>query len=203
MPERRYDDDEVALILSRAVEAAADGPERAHGKGLTLADLKEIGAEAGIAVSRIEVAARALDVRRDPPETGSVMGMRTTVQLERVVPMGLQPEHLPQFLDLIRNEFARQGIVEEVLGGFEWRARSGTGGRYVSIQTEGHQTRIRVLGNYRAGLMACALGVGPILTGRDRSPRRGPGCGHGRCCRARGAGGRSLRAPPLEACLQP
>ena len=53
MPERRYGDDEVALIPSRAVEAAADGPDRMPGKGLTLVELKEIGAEAGIAVSRM------------------------------------------------------------------------------------------------------------------------------------------------------
>ena len=164
MTERRYDDDEVALILHRAVETTADGSEREPGKGLTLADLKEIGAEAGIAVAGIERAARTLDVRADSPATGAVLGMPTTVQLERVVPVRLKDEHLPQLLDLIRSELARQGIVEEVLGGFEWRARSGTGGRYVSIRSEGEQTRIRVLGNYRDGLLGCTLGVGPIMT---------------------------------------
>ena len=164
MTERRYDDDEVALILHRAVDTAADGSEREPGKGLTLADLKEIGAEAGIAVAEIERAARTLDVREDPAATGAVLGMPTTVQLERVVPVRLEDEHLPQLLDLIRSELARQGIVEEVLGGFEWRARSGTGGRYVSIRSEGEQTRIRVLGNYRDGLLGCTLGVGPIMT---------------------------------------
>ncbi len=164
MTERRYDDDEVALILHRAVEATTTNPERAPGMGLSLGELKEIGAEAGISRAGIEMAARTLDVREDPPATGSILGFRTTVQLERVVPVRLDAEHLPQLLDLIRNEFARQGIVEEVLGGFEWRARSGTGGRYVSIRSEGDQTRIRVLGNYRDGLLACTLGVGPVMT---------------------------------------
>ncbi len=70
--------------------------------------------------------------------------------------------HLPKLLDVIRRELARQGIIEEVLGGFEWRARGGLGGRYVSIRPEGDQTRIRVLGNYRDGVMALTLGVGPI-----------------------------------------
>ena len=164
MVERRYDDDEVALILHRAVEATADGSEREPGKGLTLAELKEIGAEAGISRTEIDMAAWTLDVREDPPETGAVLGLPTTVQLERVVPVRLEDEHLPQLLDLIRSELARQGIVEEVLGGFEWRARSGTGGRYVSIRSEGDQTRIRVLGNYRDGLLGCTLGAGPIMT---------------------------------------
>ncbi len=63
---------------------------------------------------------------------------------------------------MIRRELARQGVVEEVLGGFEWRARSAMGGRYVSIRPEDDQTRIRVLGNYRDGVMGLTLGVGPL-----------------------------------------
>ena len=109
MTERRYDDDEVALILHRAVEATTTSPERAPGMGLTLAELKEIGAEAGISRTGIEMAARTLEVREDPPATGAVLGLPTTVQLERVVPVRLDDEHLPQLLDLIRSEFARQG----------------------------------------------------------------------------------------------
>jgi hypothetical protein len=75
----------------------------------------------------------------------------------------LERDHLPQLLDVIRHEFARQGIVEEVLGDLEWKARSAMGGRYVSIRSEREHTRIRVFGNYRDGLMVSALGGGPIL----------------------------------------
>lgn len=53
MTERRYGEEEVALILHRAVEAAATDQESGAGAGLTLAELKEIGAEAGIDASRI------------------------------------------------------------------------------------------------------------------------------------------------------
>ena len=92
-----------------------------------------------------------------------ILGLPPTVQIERVVPAKLDADLLPQLLDLIRSEFARQGIVEEVLGGFEWRARSVMGGRYVSIRGEGDTTRVRVLGNYRDGLLTFAFGPGPIL----------------------------------------
>ena len=78
--------------------------------------------------------------------------MPTTVQPDRVIPVRLEQEHLPLLLDVIHPEFARQGIGEEVLEGLEWRARS-----------EGDQTQIHVLGNYRDGLLASTLGLGPIL----------------------------------------
>ena len=178
MSERRYDDEEVGLILRRAVEAGekpaeTDGDE--SGRGLTLTDLREIGAEAGIDEARIDEAASWLaGVPR--PEHGrrrggisgmaaaarTAIGMPPTVQMERVVRVRMDPESLPELLDVIRTEFARQGIVEEVLGGFEWRASDELGGRYVSIRPEGDRTRIRVLGNYRNGLMVMGFGVGPI-----------------------------------------
>lgn len=162
MAERRYSDEEVALILRRAVDPAADGSEGEQGRGLTLAELKEIGTEAGIDATRIETAAGSLTLRRPRPVTGVVLGMPTTVQLDRRVSAPLTRERLPELLNLIRTEFARQGIVEEVLGGFEWRARSAMGGRYVSIRPEGNGTRIRVLGNYRDGMLGLGAGVGPV-----------------------------------------
>lgn len=175
MIERRYDDEEVGLILRRAVEArektapVGDDP----GKGLTLAELREIGAEAGIDAARIDEAASSLVETGDHGQVAgsglsmvatarTALGVPPTVQMERVVQARLDPTRLPELLDLIRTEFSRQGIVEEVLGGFEWRASDELGGRYVSIRPEGDQTRIRVLGNYRNGLMVMAFGVGPI-----------------------------------------
>lgn len=163
MTERRYDEEEVALILHRAVEASATEHDSASGGGLTLVELKEIGAEAGIDASRIEAAAKGLAIRRFDPATPSSMGFPPTEQIERVVAGKLDPDHLPHLLDLIRNEFARQGIVDEVLGGLEWRASSVMGGRYVSIRREGDATRVRVLGNYRDGLLVFGLGLGPML----------------------------------------
>lgn len=175
MIERRYDDEEVGLILRRAVEArekaapVGDDP----GKGLTLAELREIGAEAGIDAARIDEAASSLVETGDREQVAgrglsmvtaarSALGMPPTMQMERVVQARLDPKRLPELLDVIRTEFSRQGIVEEVLGGFEWRASDELGGRYVSIRPEGDRTRIRVLGNYRNGLMVMTLGVGPI-----------------------------------------
>ncbi len=163
MSERRYDDDEVAVILHRAAEVAATDRDRGADGGLTLAELKEIGAEAGIDASRIEEAAKEMAVRRGEPPPPLPVGFSPTEQLERLVPGRLDPKTLPQLLDLIRTEFARHGIVEEVLGGMEWRASSVMGGRYVSIRRDGDATRVRVLGNYRDGLLVFGFGPGPML----------------------------------------
>ena len=166
MSERRFDEKQVALILQRATEAAAAEGERDDAKksGLTLADLKEIGAGAGIEPSRIEEAVRALARPTASASAGSAPGFSLTVQMEEVVPVPIDEERLPHLLDIIRSELTRQGIVEEVLGGFEWKARSAMGGRYVSIRMEeGNSTRIRVFGNFRDGLLTFALGPGPIL----------------------------------------
>lgn len=162
MTERRYNEDEVALILRSAVDVRAGDATASPSDGLTLTELKEIGAEVGLDGGSIERAARALDTRERTPPTARLLGQPTTAQYERVVPIRLGEKHLPHLLDTIRSEFARQGVVDEVLGGFEWRARSGMGGRYVSIRPEGDQTRIRVLGNYRDGLLATLLGAGPL-----------------------------------------
>lgn len=176
MSERRYDDEEVGLILRRAVESgekagvAGDEP----GRGVTLAELQEIGAEAGIDVARIDEAASWLAEAGDQRKRAasglpamvaaarSVIGLPPTVQMERVVQARLDPKRLPELLDVIRAEFSRQGIVQEVLGGFEWQASDELGGRYVSIRPEGDRTRIQALGNYRNGLMVMTFGVGPI-----------------------------------------
>ena len=52
MTERRYNEDEVALILRKAVDAGADDRATATGKGISLSELKEIGIEVGIDAAR-------------------------------------------------------------------------------------------------------------------------------------------------------
>ena len=129
---------------------------------MTLSELKEIGVEAGIDAARIEKAARSLDRGDQRPLTRSVLGAPTTVRLDRFVPVRLEGQHLPQLLDVIRDEFARQGSVVEVLGGIEWKAMDGFGTCHVSIRPQGEQTRIRVLGDYRDVMQLWTV-VGGVL----------------------------------------
>lgn len=87
MPERRYDDKEIAAIF----RAAADSPtlpsrEVPRDEGLTLAELQTIGREVGIAPGAVADAAHALDVRGGAQSRtflGLPIGVSRTVNLNR------------------------------------------------------------------------------------------------------------------------
>lgn len=87
MPDRRYDDQEVAAIF----RAAAEGPsslaqQPSHDDGLTLAELRSIGREAGLDEAEVERAARVLDLRvarSDRSLLGLPIGVSRSVDLGR------------------------------------------------------------------------------------------------------------------------
>jgi hypothetical protein len=152
MPERRYDDKEVALILKRATETSAAG----LGEGLTLEQLKVIAAEAGIDPEAVSTAAGSLEnQRRTSPGTATTRSVAP--QHERMVEGRVQPEDMPELLAAIRRMMGRQGVVTTEFDGVQWRARDAAGGRYISIQPQGDTTAIRGLGNFRDGAAFSAL----------------------------------------------
>src|SRR5258705_9053308 len=86
MPDRRYNDKEIAAIFRAATDGPADPqPEVPRDEGLTLADLQAIGREVGIAPDAIVRAAQGLDVRRGAARTflGLPLGVARTVNLNR------------------------------------------------------------------------------------------------------------------------
>jgi uncharacterized membrane protein YccC len=87
MPDRRYNDKEIAAIFRTATETPQtlqhDVP---RDEGLTLADLQAIGREVGIAPEAVAQAAQALDVRLDARSRtflGLPVGVSRTVNLNR------------------------------------------------------------------------------------------------------------------------
>lgn len=159
MPERRYDDKEVALILKRATETSAAG----LGEGLTLEQLKVIAAEAGIDPEAVSTAADSLESQR-PVQPGTAITRSVAPQYERVVEGRLRTEDMPELLAAIRRMMGRQGVVTTEFDGVQWRARDAAGGRYISIQPQGERTAIRGLGNFRDGAAFSAL-IGGTLGG--------------------------------------
>src|SRR4051794_40505284 len=64
MADRRYNDDEIAEIFQKASESPqGTSLQRSGEEGLTLAELQEIGREAGISPEAVDRAARSLEVR--------------------------------------------------------------------------------------------------------------------------------------------
>lgn len=123
MAERRYDEDEIREILTRATELAAEpgdgsGPPvlteesrspSAH--GLTLAELEDVGGEVGIPPARIAEAAAALDRSGSPPPARTHFGIPIraahTVTLSRM----LTEAEWDRFVVRLRDTFQATGQV--------------------------------------------------------------------------------------------
>jgi hypothetical protein len=157
MTEKRFNDEEVSLILSRALEA---DPGRAD-SGLTLAQLKEIAVEVGVDPSRIESAALTVQADRmaaDPRRSGA----RTSTRYEVDVEGEIDRERYADLLRIIRAHMGRQGVVTEEFGGMTWKARDYFGGRYVTVTSEGGRTHVEALGNFRDGALVTGSAGGTI-----------------------------------------
>jgi hypothetical protein len=159
MSERRYSDDEVALILRKATEAGAPSGRSRDGDGMTLEELQGIGREVGIAPAAIAAAARHVAMVRIQ-ETGGLLGASATPRYEVTVPGKASPEKLGDAVAVVRRAMGRQGLVRAEFGGLEWQARDMLGGRYVSLQPGADGTHIRVFGNFRDGAFLTGVASG-------------------------------------------
>ena len=160
---RRFDDEEVSLILRRAAELqeaqAAPGRE-----GMTLADLEDVAREAGLDPAL---------VRRAAAEVGSgggsgagaatgtggmlsggnaFLGAPTVLRAERIVDGELATAEFEPLLDEIRRTFNDVGSFSTLGRTLAWRSSPGPHGRHsgggrqvnVTVVVRGGQTGIRV-----------------------------------------------------------
>jgi len=151
MTDTRFNDEEVSLILRRALEAdtsASDG-------GLTLSQLREIAAEVGIDPAQIDSAALAVQSNRIQGRQSRI-GVRTSTRYDVEVDGEVDRERYADLLRVIRGAMGRQGVVSEEFGGLEWRAQDAFGGRYVTVRSEKGRTRVEALGNFRDGALVSA-----------------------------------------------
>jgi len=156
--ERRYDEEEVALILRNAIDPAHRGPTESS-QGLTLAEVKEIAAEVGIDAKVVEAAATALEIR-STRTAHPLLGAPMTYQYEQWVDGRISAEDYADLMLAIRRVMQRHGIANTDRGELDWRARGGLGGRYVTVRPSGDRTLVRVMGNFRDGATALFMGGG-------------------------------------------
>ncbi len=163
MSERRFSDEEVAIILREASEAQEPGPGAGGGGGLTLPQLREIAEEVGLDPLQVEAAASRL-VRHRSGGLVPFFGTPVAPEFEREIPGELGAGDVAELVTTIRKVLGRRGIASAELGAFEWRAQDPMGGRYVSVLPKGGSTRLRIFGNFRDGLALLTLGGGAALT---------------------------------------
>lgn len=105
MAERTYHEHEIAALLERAAERQAVAARRTQRPGLTLAELEQVAAEAGIDPAHLRAAAAELD---DPgrPLVGRRSGTSATHNyVERWVPGELTPEAWEDVVAELRHRY--------------------------------------------------------------------------------------------------
>lgn len=152
MPERRYNDDEVAAIFARASEEEQANTQLVRSsEGLTLADLQEIGREAGLAPERVAKAAQSLEQIPQPTTAkflGLPLGVAKTVRIER----RLTDAEWERLVVDLRDTFDARGSVRTDGSFRQWS----NGNLQVLVEPDGEGQRIRfktMKGDARALLM--------------------------------------------------
>src|SRR4051794_23535845 len=113
MTERRFNEEEVAAIFARATEvdqATRGQPALAPSQGMTLAELQEIGREAGIAPELVRQAAATLN-QRGSEVTRRLIGLPIGVGATAVLERRLSDAEWERFVGDLRQTFDATGRV--------------------------------------------------------------------------------------------
>jgi hypothetical protein len=168
--ERKFNDEEVALIIKRAAELQqTEQTEQDTSSALSLTEVEEIAREAGIDPKLIRRAAVGLDQPAQTNRPSPWIGAPTRIVFERVVDGEIPVEEFESLIAEIRRTFGDNGLPSVLGRSLAWS--SGIGGRRrssgrhvdVSVVTRGGITTIRVeeeLRNLAGALFGGIVGGG-------------------------------------------
>lgn len=175
MPANRFNEDEAAAIFARAAEAEAAGRQPASAAGgMTLAELQEIGREAGLepeAVAHAAASLRRTGVAGTAPAPTFLtvpVGVTRTVLLERP----LSDDEWGELVTQLRATFNAGGRVSSHGKFREWRngnlrisAAPRADGYQVEMRTsKGSARSLMTTGGIMAGISGALMTVG-VVTG--------------------------------------
>jgi hypothetical protein len=129
---RRYSDAEVRLLLERAARSPVGQPPTRRQRGLTLAEIEEAAAEAGIDVDRLRHAARTLDVETALQARGiaaRLAGAPLRLRQERTLPFEIDAATLGSLAHVLATLVDDPGEASMVGTTFTWRSSRSTGRR--------------------------------------------------------------------------
>ena len=183
-PSRRYSDEEVQRLLTRAAELESQGislPARVSGP--SLAEIEAIASEAGINPDLIRQAARELDspsggVTVLTPQSSAFLGAPTVFELERTVPGEAPQSVLERLVPLIQR--AADGVGHPALLGktLTWQAQDASKMRTLQVSASVGRGETRLSIEERYGAMAGAY-FGGIMGGGGTGLGLGVGFGVG------------------------
>ncbi|MBT8396794.1 MAG: hypothetical protein HKO65_03050 [Gemmatimonadetes bacterium] len=165
--ERRYSDEEFAVILRTASETPEALPPTLppdSQDGLTLSEITEIAQEVGIDPEKVSRAAALLP----PSETSALtklIGGGPRYRMECTAQGAVPTEELRRVVEVARTTTGIQGETREVLGGVEWTGSTGTTGYGVSVTPRGDETHLQASANHTEVMAGIYGGVGMGVMG--------------------------------------
>lgn len=166
--DRRYSEDEIAAIFKQAAEAQESARQHlSQGEGLTLAELQQIGQEAGITPAFIARAAAAVDHTGPAARPTTYLGLPVSVARTVELPGSFSDADWERLVVDLRETFQATGKVRRDGSLREWR--NGNLHALIEPTEAGHRLHLRTLkGNARTalfgGLLFFAFGLAMILT---------------------------------------
>ncbi len=157
MPERRFDDKEVAQILGRASAEQAESSDVASAMGVTLAELQRIAEEVGIRPGRIEVAAKELDQKRQV----RVEKANDSLLVEQTVPGEITEEIWEQFISEGRGFAGKAGQASLNGKVHEWQCSNETESVLITATSRNGRIGIKVLAD-SAGYTGVLSAIGVV-----------------------------------------
>jgi hypothetical protein len=161
MTDRRYDDEEVEEIFRKAAEGPQALPHQLAGEtGMTLAELQEIGREAGLSPDAVASAARALESR---PRAGVRRYLAVPIQVERSVelPRKLTEAEWEHLVVRLRETFNARGAVSANGSFRQWT----NGNLQALLEPTPTGQRLRLTTVRASSVFSMNMGVGMIGIG--------------------------------------
>jgi len=153
--DRRYSDEELAVILQRAAERQVQAPVPAT-RGRTLAEIQAIAVEAGIDPTHVEQAAAAVRAERRTDVAG--VQERTEFAHEVTLPDELTPPESTELLDRARALTRLRGVMKQEPDALTWTGTDGFGVTRVAVAARLGRTKISVSEDRTSSTMAAAFG---------------------------------------------
>ena len=150
LPARRFGDEEIGRILRAAVElqersdaAGSDAAGSGSARGLTLDELRQVAAEAGIDPRYVDMAASRMSVA-DERQPSRIFGGAVRWHFEASVEGEIPERDRDRLLQAIRAITGEKGEVAEVWGRLEWSHNEGVGPTTVGITSRDGRTNVDV-----------------------------------------------------------
>jgi hypothetical protein len=166
---RRYSEKEVTRLLKRATELQRSLPVASASRGLTLSELEDAAAEAGLDPALLRQAAAELDVG-SLASAGSGIGVQLAgaplrTVIERTLPGEVPASEFATMVPLIQMAADAPGQASQVGNTMTWQSQNPSSPRSLQILVAAHsgQTLIRIEERYGAlagGLFGGVVGGG-------------------------------------------